>query len=125
MPFEKKEKPPTRGGSEEPEPPSDAATATASAAALARMNGQTLALCRSLRDLFTKCVRQPSRRRDRQPGCCVLLGHDLHALGVGVGASFELQDLAQGADRDLELVEGRLARRQALEPQARCQERHQ
>src|SRR3954469_5153388 len=53
-------------------------------------------------------------------------GHDLDALGVGRGApTLALENLAQSADRDLELIEGRLPRGQPLEPQAGRQERHQ
>ena len=49
------------------------------------------------------------------------LGHDLDARGAsGAVVRLERQHLAQRADRDLELVERRLARRQPLEPEARA-----
>ena len=47
-------------------------------------------------------------------------GHDLDPLGGRIRAAFEREHLAQGADRDLELVERRLARRQPLQPEARA-----
>src|SRR5262245_7548503 len=52
------------------------------------------------------------------------LGHDFDAIIRGT-ALLEMQDLAERADRDLELVEARLAGRQPLEPEARREDRHE
>src|SRR5262249_14556781 len=54
------------------------------------------------------------------------LGHDLAALSLGGGAPpLALEHLAEGLDRDLELVERGLPRRQALQPEAGRQKRHE
>src|SRR5512133_292203 len=54
------------------------------------------------------------------------LGHYFDALRLGRGAPpLALEHLAEGLDRDLELVERRLPRRQALQPEPGCQQRHQ
>src|SRR5215210_9370158 len=54
------------------------------------------------------------------------LSHDLDALRLRLGvALLEREHLPQGADRDLELVERRLARGQPLQPQPRREQRHQ
>src|SRR5260221_3271089 len=53
------------------------------------------------------------------------LSHYLDGRSVRRAALFEIQDYPQRADRDLELVERRLARRQALEPQTGREQRHQ
>ena len=51
-------------------------------------------------------------------------GHHLDSLVRRSPAALELEHLAQRADRDLELVERRLARRQPLEPEAGREQRH-
>src|SRR6202035_5049035 len=61
--------------------------------------------------------------RTRSASYAPASGHDLHAILSDTG-SFELQDLAQCANRYLELFEGRLARRQPLQPQPRREDRH-
>src|SRR4029450_11035497 len=95
------------GGFAEADPESSMAASASTAARLAArspMKGQTVAACRSL----------------------WALRHDFDALGLRRGAPpLALEHLAQGADRDLELVERRLARRQPLEPEARCEQGHQ
>ena len=61
-----------------------------------------------------RAAREVAHRRAgrRAPG----LGHDLDALRTGRAGRLEVDHLTQGSDRDLELVERGLARRQPLQP---------
>src|SRR4029453_9967318 len=61
----------------------------------------------------------------RRPGRPDPSGHHFDLALLGVETALAAKDLLQRADRDLELVEARLPRRQALEPEARRQQRHQ
>src|SRR5436190_15875883 len=63
----------------------------------------------------------PCPERDKR----LRLGHYLDFTFGRAQAPFELQDLAERLDRHLELVERRLARRQALQPEAGREQRHQ
>ena len=59
----------------------------------------------------------------REPSAAAGLRHYFDLALLGGHPTLEAQDLTERADRDLDLVEARLAGRQALEPETRRQER--